>query len=203
MLSRERSRVPPMPGLKRGDLAGLRPPRVHPMSTRMRCACAIAAHEAHKLRCTVRQHLEVAQRQSDCMKVLPSCLRGLEAWTSSGYHRKSNHIAHLSRLVVQVESVAWDGCTPRCWLLPGTRRVRAYRMSEPVSRSSATSSNMPHAVPKYRIEDCVPYVTRGVGEWSACYTQRELAVSPQSNCRCSARASAIIFSFDESCIKIV
>ena len=153
LLSRERSRVPPMPGLKRGNLAGLRPPRVHPISTRMRCTRAIAAHEAHKLRCTVREHLEVVQRQNDCMKVLPSCLRGLEAWTSSGYHRKSNHIAHLSRLVVQVEPVAWDGCTPRihdagCSLAPDELE---RTMSEPVSRSSATSSNMPHAVPKYRI----------------------------------------------------
>ena len=79
----------------------------------MRCACAIAAREVHKLRCTVRQHLEVAQRQNNCMKVLPSCLRGLEAWTSSEYHRKSNHIAHLSRLVVQVESVAEVGSVGR------------------------------------------------------------------------------------------
>ena len=151
LLSRERSRVPPMPGLKRGDLAGLRPPRVHPMSTRMRCACAIAAHEAHKLRCTVRQHLEVAQRQSDCMKVLPSCLRGLEAWTSSGYHRKSNHIAHLSRLVVQVESVAWDGCAPQCWLLPGTRRVRAYHERACEQKLGYLIKYAHTAVPKYRI----------------------------------------------------
>ena len=195
MLSRERSRVPPMPGLKRGDLAGLRPPRVHPMSTRMRCACAIAAHEAHKLRCTVRQHLEVAQRQSDCMKVLPSCLRGLEAWTSSGYHRKSNHIAHLSRLVVQVESVAWDGCTPRCWLVPGTRRVRAYHER---ACEQKLGYLIKYATCRAQIPDCVPYITRGVRA-----TARAGCLTTQSNCRCSARASAIIFSFDESCMKIV
>ena len=150
MVSRERSRVPPMAGLKRGDLAGLRPPRVLPTSTRMRCARAIAAHEAHKLRCTVRQHLEVAaaKRLHEGAAELPPWARGLHF--ECGYHRKSSHIAHLSRLVVQVETVAWDGCTPRCWLLPAPDELERA-VSEPVSRGSAASSNMPHAVPKFRI----------------------------------------------------
>ena len=125
--------------------------------------------------------VEVAQRQSDCMKVLPSCLRGLEAWTSSGYHRKSNHIAHLSRLVVQVESVAWDGCTPRCWLVPGTRRVRAYHER---ACEQKLGYLIKYATCRAQIPDCVPYITRGVRATctarAGCLTTEQLPLLSQS-----------------------